>query len=221
MNAGRLSPHIGPAAPLALEYRGRQLVQAMQLRRIADAEGVWLDAEPHIYSRGGVELLGVTEILKNVGLIDERWWAEDHAVRGRLVHTIAARVVNDEPAADGYAGYEQSLRIWQGGEAPITLATELLVSHDQSGYAGTLDWLMVWREAIWVIDFKTGAEAKWHRLQTAGYAEALRSLPDCPPLRRAALYLHADGTPATVRVHYDPADHAYFKAALAVETFKR
>jgi len=208
-----------------VEAAGQQLVDAMSTRVVISRVEL-VAGHQYVHDSVRTPILGVTEILKNVGLIDDYWWAEEHAERGRRVHKMARQVVNDEVDSTRHSpsphGYQQSLRIWQGDEAPVTLATELLVYHAQSGYAGTLDWLIVWREAIWVVDFKTGAEAKWHRLQTAGYAAALLSVPAAfPSIRRAALYLHEDGKPATLRVHYDPADHAYFKAALAVEAFKR
>ena len=55
-------------------------------------------AEDHSYHVNGVRLPSVTEILKDVGLIDTTFFAPEHAERGTRVHE--ATVFWDETGMD-------------------------------------------------------------------------------------------------------------------------
>ena len=187
----------------------------------------------HQYHRAGTPVLGVTEALRRVGIIDDRWWTEEHAERGTQIHALMARTLT--PATpwiqhvswwDQHIGSGWSFYRWLNEKQPLTLAAELLVYDPVSDVAGTLDWFGVLDDTLCVLDWKSGAEASWHALQTAAYTHALLAESRgyqqrvTPRIRRGALYLHENGSVATFRAHYKPSDAQIFQAALLVARFR-
>ncbi|MGH7177881.1 MAG: hypothetical protein ACREJC_10905 [Tepidisphaeraceae bacterium] len=177
----------------------------------------------HEYWCGSNQLLGVNETLHQVGMIDDRWFSEESAWRGHEVHASLTDAVEGRGGAGGYV--ESFYGAFPLPMRAVTLATELLVCYEHEPCAGTVDWFVCLDDALWVIDWKSGVELRWHALQTAGYVGAFRglSLPDYPitRIRRGSLYLHEDGTPATARSHYRPRDFGLFQSALACASFAR
>lgn len=203
------------------------------MRNFVRAEGIWLEPMEHRYARrDGRVLIGVSEALQGVRIIDDRWLQEEeYALEGTAVHSLVAQALADpgllrhrvleSPWWGPYAGYGRSLLAFLDSALPVTVATELLIAYQHLPCAGTLDWVGVWNDAVWVVDWKTGVECRWHALQTAGYGGALeRIASEKLPIRRAALYLHEDGAPARLRVHYKPSDHTYFQAAVSCNAFR-
>ena len=133
----------------------------------------------------------------------ERW--NRSTVRGTQVHTYAAQLAAGEQleVADELTGYVDAyLRFvdeWQISE----VAVEAMVVNRRWRYAGTLDLLATscGAEAVWLLDWKTGASGIWPEtaLQLAAYAHAdllnmngeERPMP--PVERAAAVWLRADG----------------------------
>ena len=67
------------------------------------------DEAAHRYTLDGRELPGVTTALKDVGLIDDRWFDEWSATKGKFVHQACAMVDDGtqeedalDPAIKGY-----------------------------------------------------------------------------------------------------------------------
>lgn len=76
-------------------------------------------------------------------------------------------------------------RDWWAMAKPTTLLRDVVVWHDEAGYAGTLDWLGILTDqttsaqsppGLWLLDFKTSQEV-WpsHELQVSAYKAALLS----------------------------------------------
>jgi len=139
----------------------------------------------------------VTEVLKNAGLIDTRWFSDEVRDRGTVVHA-ACQYLDEgtldestlDPKIAGYVeGYKRWIqwrqatgqREWDWIEAPR--------QDPQGRYRGTPDRILTVRPR-WVWDIKTGCHFPWHALQTAAY---VNMLPNPYSYRRAGLYLKADG----------------------------
>lgn len=223
-------------SPAALVDDAIVLVQAMQT--FCATERITLNLLTHMYRRGATALIGVTDALHAAGILDNYWFHAEQATEGSVMHRLAVETVATpdvrldlEEMWGPYVGYGRSLDKFLVSACPSTIATELLVAYVHTPCAGTLDWLAVWHDALWVIDWKTGAELKWHALQTAGYLGALldrikaiqpvKPVPVAFKIRRASLYLHEDGQAATLRAHYKPSDEQYFQAAVACTAFAR
>lgn len=174
----------------------------------------------------GAEVPGVTEILDDAGLIQRFGYTAEHAQRGSDIDALACHTVEHGPQLavwpEAYRHYGLCLIEFLNKEQPLTIATQLRVLHPRSHYAGTLDWLCVLRQELWVIDFKAGVQARWHALQTAAYADALQQvvLPPTIRVRRGALYLGETTRETPFRAHYLPDDFHVFNAALCLRKFK-
>lgn len=210
---------------------GRALVARMQ-QVVAD-QAIRLDPVTHTYYKGallrgsGQPVLGVTTILKRAGVINDRWWTEDHCQRGTDVHTLAWLQLDGLTGEWGqYDGYRQSFNGFLDLHRPDTIATDVLVYHAEQDYCGTLDWFVVAADQLAIWDLKSGRPANWHACQTAGYADALLSasieypagmVP--PSIRRGSVYLFEDGRPGVLRQHYKPTDRVVWQAALVCACF--
>lgn len=179
------------------------------------------DPVAHRYTLGNRELISVTQVLMDAGLIDRAWFNEDAAARGTAVHEAVQRfyssgdVATDDitaPFFDAYLAFEMESGF-------VMDAAEERVCDPLHGYAGTLDLRGRFRHlhaGVDVIDIKTGTVPSWVGYQTAAYAR----LVEGKPRRRWALHLRADGTyrlhPLTAR-----SDEQVFLAALTVAQAKR
>lgn len=185
------------------------------------------DEAQHRYRLGERELLSVTNLLTEAGLIDKRWFNEEAALRGTYVH--AAVVMHHDgdlaeesldPVLQPYvAAYFKFL-----AESGFVLdAIEERVFDEALGCAGTLDLRGLFPDTppnvTNIIDIKTGNIPSWVGWQTAGYARMLPASVQ-PSRRRWALNLRADGTyrlePLKTRT-----DEQVFLSALTVVQAKR
>ncbi len=180
------------------------------------------DAATHAYTDAtGRRLLSVTEVIKAVGLIDDRWFTEEATWRGSCVHALCEyedKGTLDESTIDPAAeGYLEAWRRWK----KITGFTPVQIEHPMSGmgYAGTLDRVgLIGPATRAVVDLKTGAAQKWHALQLAGYAGFY--YPYSRSMRRFTVRLHEDGRYTTQEYEDFATDWAGFQGALAVATWK-
>lgn len=174
----------------------------------------------------GREALGVSAILKAAGLIDDRWFNEEAALRGTFVHAAleyldAGELVEDsvDPAIAGYvAAYQRFLR-----ECPSVgriVLSEAALGDLVLGYAGTVDRVRYVGDALAVIDFKTGAPCSWHPIQLSAYAALVKTYSQHAIVQRWGLYLRADGG-YTFKQYTDRRDWDVFRAALLIATYKR
>jgi hypothetical protein len=145
-----------------------------------------LDTATHTYfyrRADGTEtqLDSVSQTLKRVGLIDDRWYTPDACSRGSHVHLACELLDRGEldeddldpqliPFLDGY-------RKFLFENDPRYTGIELPVVHLEDEYAGTLDRCGVLRAgkyegAVFVGDIKSGAKSYWHKWQLAAYVKA-------------------------------------------------
>lgn len=182
------------------------------------------EPEAHRYYLGNRELLSVTTVLRDVGLIDPQWFTEEARLRGEYVHTCVA--LHHEGTLDNatvdpmiepyFAGY--LLFLAETGFAPELVEEQ--VHNEALGLAGTLDLLGRLPAhppgSKDLIDVKSGHIPPTVGLQLAGYVRCL------PPgaYRRWCLNLPGDGTYRLDRCA-DRKDDGVFLAALQVAQFKR
>ena len=168
-------------------------------------DNLTFDPDAHEYFYRGVPVVSVTQVLQDLHRTE--YFGDKAANKGTLVHEAIRLLLqgnlDSAKVPDAVSGYliafEKALpQIRQDGGAPESAVYSPL------GYAGTVDWKGYER----VVDYKSGAEAWWHRYQTAAYAQAIGG-----KLSRACLYLRSDGTFKIV-YHKDKSDVQHFNAAL-------
>lgn len=173
------------------------------------------DPVQHTYCIDGRPVPSVTQVLKDVGLIDTSWFTEEARLRGTYVH-LATQYLDEGDLADEsvnplYRGYVQAYQRFLDTALPAWDRIEHRVCDPVLGYAGTFDRVGVLQGRRWLVDIKTG-EFSTAGLQTAAYR---RCLPEPYGVRRAALQLRADGTFGFHELN-DRRDESRFLAALVV-----
>lgn len=157
------------------------------------------DDEKHEYKLNGKVVPSVTQIIKRLGFISDRYTA-DGATRGTY---IAQATELDDSGELDYEALDERLRpyvdAWRKFKAEsrfVVAGSEKIVYRDTVplAYAGRIDRLgkMPPTKASpiedWVIDIKTGDPACWHPLQITGYAVCLPTAH-----RRGVVYLRDNG----------------------------
>lgn len=139
----------------------------------------------------------VTEVLHSVGLIDDRWYTDGAADRGSKVHLACRYLAEDrldwdsvDPEIEGYVrSYDRFLNF-----TAITVRCVEVQQYDEAlKFCGTFD---LEAKSGWVLDLKTGGEAKWHRAQVGGYWRL-----NGEKGKVGALYIQADGSTAKVKFY--------------------
>jgi len=93
--------------------------------------------------------------------------------------------------------YVNAFAAWMRDTMAYAITTECIIHHTLNGrpYAGRFDLLAEISGKRRLVDLKTGAKAKWHKIQLAAYAlarfddESLVNPDQC-----SCLYLRADGS---------------------------
>lgn len=175
------------------------------------------DPVQHTYRLGSRQLPSVTQVLKDVGLIDATWFTDEARLRGTYVH-MATQYLDEGDLAEEtvdprYLGYLNAYRRFLETARPVWERVEARVHDALLGYAGTFDRLgtLNGTSQRWLIDIKTGDYAT-AGLQTAAYR---RCLEEPHMVRRAALQLSADGS-FNFHELSDRRDEPRFLAALTV-----
>lgn len=161
----------------------------------------------HEYRDGEEIIPSVTQILKEAGLINDRWFTEESRERGSAVHELSERYANGE-REDKLGRSLESLEYvnafvrWMKDYRVFSLKTECTVSNIINGhrYAGRFDILAMIGNRRVLVDLKTGGPAPWHKIQLAAYA--LAKLEDgtmVNPDMIANLYVKPNG-----KYHYRP-----------------
>lgn len=161
------------------------------------ASQILFDATTHTYTREGVVVPSVTQLLEDVGIINYDFLPEGTRImaleRGRYVHAVCE--FDDQGDLGEYdnslTGY---LEAWREFRRVHGFAPRLIEHRGYSpfGFAGTLDRLGTFSNGSHaLIDLKTSVVPYWAKFQLAGYA----SFFDSPArYRRMAVALHEDGT---------------------------
>jgi len=191
------------------------------------AAALAFDPLAHRYTLDGRELIAVTQVLKEAGLVDDRWWTDEACLRGRYVHEAILLHHEGDLAEDSLdpalAPYFTAYRQFLADTRFRAESVEQRVYHEALGYAGTYDLLGRFPTQTiggWdLIDVKSGAVPSWVGIQLAGYSRAICN-GTMKLLRRWALNLQGDGTYRLVRCN-DLNDDKLFLSALAIAQWRR
>lgn len=176
------------------------------------------DADTHAYTTpAGKPLISVTQVLVKVGIIDARWFDEDSAWRGSVIHAVCElddkgtlKESSIDPLAMPYLDGWRECKLKLG----LKIKPEMVEKpkyHPILLYAGMPDLACTDAD----FDRKTGAAARWHALQLSGY----NNLSPNPRTRRRYT-VRLPGNGKYVIKEYPPSeasrDFAVFQSALNV-----
>lgn len=140
----------------------------------------------------GRPLLSVTQVLTVAGEIDDRWFSEEAARRGSIVHAMAEQIDIDgtcDPVPFDLQGYVDAYLLFLKVVRPTIHEVELELQDEVVGIGGRTDRIVTMFGRRGVLDLKTGDKYKWHPLQLAAYV----SLYGDSSLSRWGLYLGSNG----------------------------
>ena len=152
------------------------------------------DVDQHKYFLGDREIPGVTTIMKGLNLIDDRWFTEESRETGTAVHEILElydKGIKVEPK-HALIGYLSAYQAFLSENSSLYVKEiEKTVYEPNMSYCGKLDRIMINCDTgqKFLIDIKTGAPLRNHKLQCSAYALAARD----KSLLIGGLYLTADG----------------------------
>ena len=184
------------------------------------------DEAAHTYKVEGRELISVTQVLDECGLVSPFCKGEEYRTRGQAVHMACQ--FSDEGELDWetvrpeWIGYVQAWEKFKNETGFQVLLSEHKVAHLTYGYAGRLDRQGIFnaKKRDTIVDIKTGAIQPETALQLAAYGEAY--LPG-KLWDRVAVGLKPDGN-YSLKV-YPPAEFQAdlhdFLACLRVAVWKR
>lgn len=187
--------------------------------------------EKHRYFVDGKPYPGVTEILKDCGIIDDSWYTDQASLRGTHIHKACQYI--DEKCLDRdtvdplYLPYLRAYEKFLDECRPEWYKIEHKVFHKELGYCGTLDrWGHMFGFDV-LLDIKSGAPQKWVGCQLFSYDQAVTSMAlsgswDLPLLlvqKRYGLYLLKDGN-YVLKEYGNRNDWRGFGAALNVWKWK-
>ncbi len=142
------------------------------------------------------ELVSVTRVLQDAGLVDTWYFKPIHAHRGKMVHRAcimeAQQVLDPQSLDPQIAGYVMAWRRFLSDLNATLLELEYITADLGLGYAGRVDCRLSipGRELPVLVDIKSGSKADWHRTQVGAYVRTGAGLEhqDC-----AILYLRESG----------------------------
>jgi hypothetical protein len=182
--------------------------------------------EGHTYTLDGKKILSVTQILSSLGISDYSWVLQkaidEAAIRGKAVHKLIEMwdmgQIRGVPewASPYLGGWEK----WKERMAVKILCCEKRVFNEAYWFCGTLDRIVLIHGVEYLVDIKTTASPMWsHTIQTAGYAFAYKKEKKIKSLRRAAIYLRANGEWSFIR-HENKTDEDVFLSAAKIANTK-
>lgn len=189
------------------------------------AQPVQFDPAAHRYTVAGRHVINVTSVLSFYNAELDHV-APEMLERARELGTYVHKAcelddlstLNEaelDPLLEPYLRAWRRFKVDTGFEC---LAIEERVYHRLYDYAGTLDRrarLPRLDRYRWLLDVKSGAKSRWAGPQTGAYAQAHEAMGGEPIERRAAIYLHDDGT-YDLQPHRDPNDRTTFLSALTL-----
>ena len=194
------------------------------------------DEAEHRYLVNGEEWLSVTTVLSRVGFVDFSYIPENIRTRalerGRRVHRAAHFLGEGDldwsTVDEGDKGYVEACASFLAASGFEMAGHERRLVIPRLRVAGTCDAFGWWQGQCALADWCCGDlwESCKH-LQTAGYAEGLRSLPPpewfdftpSTPIARLGVHLKKTGK-FSVEVFTDPRDFSIFSAAVTVAQYQ-
>jgi hypothetical protein len=188
--------------------------------------------EDHTYWLGERELISLTTLLEQEGVIDTRFYNEEGKLRGTMVH-MATQLV-DEPTGDAFdpakipeqwLGYVNAWRQFKSEMGFVVEHAEYRTCNESLCFACTIDRIGHFSNPLtspgngkWIIEQKTGGHEAWHWLQLAGQRECVDFA-----CQVAVVYLKDDGGYTFLRRDFSEhlSDRQTFKATIVIANWKR
>ncbi|MBL7686249.1 MAG: hypothetical protein JNK65_09500 [Deltaproteobacteria bacterium] len=179
--------------------------------------------EQHVYKINGIPVPSVTQVLGEVGIIDDRFYTEEGKIRGKAIH-MATQLFDEgdldsESVHPSIGGYLKGYIRFIAETGFMSDLIEKLVYSETWMVAGTLDRRGRFpnrpSEKV-IIDIKSGGVEPWAALQMAGYELMLGERHT-----RQALQLFEDGRYKLHKPYRNPNDKNIFLSALAITHWKR
>lgn len=134
----------------------------------------------HVYKVKDRKVACVTDILKELGFIDTRWFKPGDANKGKRIHQITELfdrgILNRESLSEEQnkhlINWEKFLEEY---EVEIYIA-EAHLYHPYYFYGFTPDRIAKVKGKYAIIDLKTGAKIRWHRLQLLFYKSGIEAM---------------------------------------------
>jgi hypothetical protein len=161
--------------------------------------------DQHRYWIGTEELWGVSAVLKDNRLIDDRWFDDESRDRGHVVHEVLAGAARG--LAFDWDFLDTELHGWvKSGigflkeledDGVKIIGIEEMRYHPLYRVAGTIDLRVLdARGYESIYDFKTGKALKITRFQLAAYDMILGPAANGKPRKKAAIEIQQDGSRA-------------------------
>lgn len=175
----------------------------------------------HSYWLGARRLYGTTEVIKRVGLMGSGdFYTDLGRDRGKAVHAACELLFWDNldwsSVDERIFGYVVSCHEFIKQTKFKARRAEFQFYHPLLCYAGQWD---VDGDCSQVkdimLDLKSGAPEKWHRIQSSAYREGADA-NKIKIKRRGSLYLQADGSVGKIKIHDDRNDWKAFYSALLI-----
>lgn len=160
------------------------------------------DANAHEYIdlETGLVLPHITGILKDAGLVDDRWFTDESRERGSIVHRLTTDydlgALEPRSVVSTYRNYLLAyVDAKQMIGSPDWSHIEVPMAHSRKKFAGRPDRVGVLFGGISVVEIKSGAPEKCHPIQTAMQAILASQHVHIPPeaILRFGLYLKPNG----------------------------
>ena len=156
------------------------------------------DKATHAYFIGEKRVWSITQLLDLGGHTDDRWFTEEDAERGTIVHQLCADFdfgAIDETYEGIHAGYLQAYIAISKVVSFKWRHVETGAAHAEHRFAGTPDRVGEVLGALAVADLKSGSVAPWQGIQTALQAILVASELHLPPdrIRRYVIRLRPNG----------------------------
>ena len=183
------------------------------------------DPVGHVYALDGVQIPGVTSILKAAGLVPNYGGFGDAQLRGTRVHEACELMDLNDLDLDWIKinwpdSWFNRVLAYQRFKVDTGFVPELIeyqTFHPVFRYGGTLDRRGKLNGFDWILEIKTGPPEDWHGLQLSGYKILRES--DWKLDKRGGLYLKEDGS-YTFKEFSDPSDDYVFMASASVFNWK-
>ena len=176
---------------------------------------VEFDPVDHIYRVGDTVRPSVTQMIKSVGIIDDRWFNEQAAIRGSYVHKAthlddSQKGLNEDKLDPILKPYVEAYRKFKSENIVNIIASEAPVYNASLDYCGTPDRVLELNGMFGILDIKSGACPFWTAYQTMGYTLAWKDFTgESKPMHRWGLQLKPNGK-YILHPFRDRSDHANF-----------
>lgn len=185
------------------------------------------DEKTHSGTLNGRFCPSVTTILAENGFINTSVYPESAKIRGKYVHDLIqfhneGDLDESEAIRLGLKGYVDSWREFVAKFKVNIIEIEKRLYHPTYCYTGQYDLLCERNGGRFLVDYKSGPPELWHPWQLGAYLE-LYNFHNKPvrQVKRAGVYLKADGSMAEWIDYEDPFDGPNFLALCAATHLRR